>query len=124
MPSTFVRTRASIRDVRAHLLCVMHSSCSAPMQIAELRAHDCALGALLSAGMAGGTGLANVLDVECSSASPSRCAVFHQSVPSTCSIRPKCSTQSRRILMGKYFLAWLLGVPAGLLVLIYVFTHL
>jgi len=25
--------------------------------------------------------------------------------------------------MGKYFLAWLLGVPAGLLVLIYVFTH-
>jgi len=26
-------------------------------------------------------------------------------------------------VMGKYFLAWLLGVPAGLLVLIYVFTH-
>jgi len=26
--------------------------------------------------------------------------------------------------MGKYFLAWLLGVPAGLLVLVYVFTHL
>jgi hypothetical protein len=26
--------------------------------------------------------------------------------------------------MGKYFLAWLLGVPAGLLALIYVFTHL
>ena len=26
--------------------------------------------------------------------------------------------------MGKYFLAWLLGVPAGLLILIYVFTHL
>jgi len=26
--------------------------------------------------------------------------------------------------MGKYFLAWLLGVPAGLLVLIYVFMHL
>jgi hypothetical protein len=25
--------------------------------------------------------------------------------------------------MGKYFIAWLLGVPAGLLVLIYVFTH-
>ena len=27
-------------------------------------------------------------------------------------------------LMGKYFIAWLLGVPAGLLILIYVFTHL
>jgi hypothetical protein len=26
--------------------------------------------------------------------------------------------------MGKYFIAWLLGVPAGLLLLIYVFTHL
>ena len=26
--------------------------------------------------------------------------------------------------MGKYFLAWLLGVPAGLLVLIYLFTHI
>ncbi len=25
--------------------------------------------------------------------------------------------------MGKYFLAWLLGVPAGLLVLIYLFMH-
>lgn len=25
--------------------------------------------------------------------------------------------------MGKYFIGWLLGVPAGLLVLIYVFTH-
>ena len=27
-------------------------------------------------------------------------------------------------VMGKYFIAWLLGVPAGLLILIYVFTHL
>jgi len=26
--------------------------------------------------------------------------------------------------VGKYFLAWLLGVPAGLLILIYLFTHL
>jgi hypothetical protein len=26
--------------------------------------------------------------------------------------------------MGKYFIAWLLGIPAGLLILIYVFTHL
>jgi hypothetical protein len=26
--------------------------------------------------------------------------------------------------MGKYFLAWLLGVPAGLLLLIFVVTHL
>jgi len=26
--------------------------------------------------------------------------------------------------MGKYFIAWLLGVPAGLLVLVYLFTHL
>jgi hypothetical protein len=27
-------------------------------------------------------------------------------------------------IMGKYFIAWLLGVPAGLLILIYVFSHL
>ena len=26
--------------------------------------------------------------------------------------------------MGKYFIAWLLGVPAGLLLLVYVFTRL
>jgi len=26
--------------------------------------------------------------------------------------------------MGKYFIAWLLGVPAGLLVLVYLFMHL
>ena len=26
--------------------------------------------------------------------------------------------------MGKYFLAWLLGVPAGLLILVYLFVHL
>jgi hypothetical protein len=26
--------------------------------------------------------------------------------------------------MGKYLLAWILGVPAGLLLLIYLFTHL
>jgi len=25
--------------------------------------------------------------------------------------------------MGKYFIAWLLGVPAGLLILIYLFAH-
>lgn len=25
--------------------------------------------------------------------------------------------------MGKYFLGWLLGVPAGLLILIYLFMH-
>ena len=31
---------------------------------------------------------------------------------------------SRESDMGKYFIAWLLGVPAGLLVLIYLFTHL
>ncbi|HEY6940783.1 hypothetical protein [Dokdonella sp.] len=31
---------------------------------------------------------------------------------------------SREIHMFKYVIAWLLGVPAGLLVLIYVFTHL
>lgn len=27
-------------------------------------------------------------------------------------------------IMGKYFIAWLLGVPAGLLILIYLFMHL
>jgi hypothetical protein len=26
--------------------------------------------------------------------------------------------------MGKYFLAWILGVPASLLVLVYLFTHI
>jgi hypothetical protein len=28
-----------------------------------------------------------------------------------------------RTIMGKYFLAWLLGVPIGVLVLIYLFMH-
>jgi len=26
--------------------------------------------------------------------------------------------------MGKYFLAWLLGVPAGLLIIVYLIMHL
>jgi hypothetical protein len=26
--------------------------------------------------------------------------------------------------MSKYFIAWLLGVPAGVLILIYIFIHL
>jgi len=26
--------------------------------------------------------------------------------------------------MGKYFIAWLLGVPASLLILVYLFTHI
>ncbi|MBA8884498.1 hypothetical protein [Dokdonella fugitiva] len=34
------------------------------------------------------------------------------------------SVTPRRCRMFKYVLAWLLGVPAGLLLLIYVFTHL
>ena len=29
----------------------------------------------------------------------------------------------RRTIMGKYFLAWILGVPAIVLVLIYMFFH-
>ena len=33
-------------------------------------------------------------------------------------------TAPRRYRMFKYVIAWLLGVPAGLLLLIYVFTHL
>jgi hypothetical protein len=31
--------------------------------------------------------------------------------------------QPRRIFVGKYFLAWLLGVPAVVLVVIYIFMH-
>lgn len=31
--------------------------------------------------------------------------------------------QSKENIMGKYFLAWLLGVPAFVLVLIYFFVH-
>jgi hypothetical protein len=33
------------------------------------------------------------------------------------------SQPSRRKLMGKYFLAWILGVPATVLVLIYLLMH-
>jgi len=32
--------------------------------------------------------------------------------------------QEENRIMGKYFIAWLLGVPAGLLILIYAFSHL
>jgi len=41
-----------------------------------------------------------------------------------------CTTDARDIpgkskenVMGKYFLAWLLGVPGGILLLIFLFTH-
>jgi hypothetical protein len=43
------------------------------------------------------------------------------SLPIRCPVRQR--TISRRTLMGKYFLAWLLGVPAIVLVLIYLFLH-
>jgi len=36
--------------------------------------------------------------------------------------RPPSSGEEN--VMGKYFIAWILGVPAGLLLLIYLFTHL
>jgi hypothetical protein len=36
--------------------------------------------------------------------------------------RPPFSNTEERD-MGKYFIAWLLGVPAGLLILIYLFAH-
>jgi len=36
---------------------------------------------------------------------------------------PSLSHETEERDMGKYFIAWLLGVPAGLLILIYVFTH-
>ena len=38
--------------------------------------------------------------------------------------RSSTTTEMEERGMGKYFIAWLLGVPAGLLILIYVFTHL
>jgi hypothetical protein len=38
--------------------------------------------------------------------------------------RPDCNQLAKEDVMGKYFLAWLLGVPAGVLVLVYLFTHL
>jgi hypothetical protein len=41
-----------------------------------------------------------------------------------CASRALDDDANKEDIMGKYFLAWLLGVPAGLLVLIYVFTHL
>lgn len=31
--------------------------------------------------------------------------------------------QPKENVMGKYFLAWLLGVPGGILLLIFLFTH-
>jgi hypothetical protein len=31
---------------------------------------------------------------------------------------------AKEVIMGKYFLAWLLGVPAGLLVIIYLIMHM
>jgi len=33
------------------------------------------------------------------------------------------SSKSKENVMGKYFLAWLLGVPGGILLLIFLFTH-
>jgi hypothetical protein len=38
--------------------------------------------------------------------------------------RPLLVEDRKEIPMGKYFLAWLLGVPAGLLIIIYAVTHL
>jgi len=32
-------------------------------------------------------------------------------------------TTTQENVMGKYFLAWLLGVPGGILLLVFLFTH-
>ncbi len=37
---------------------------------------------------------------------------------------PLSNPTNQENVMGKYFLAWILGVPAGILVLVYLFTHL
>jgi hypothetical protein len=36
---------------------------------------------------------------------------------------PTSFHQFKENVMGKYFLAWLLGVPGGILLLIFLFTH-
>jgi hypothetical protein len=36
---------------------------------------------------------------------------------------PTFKTSTRRAFMGKYFLAWILGVPGIVLVLLYLFFH-
>ncbi|WP_259772371.1 hypothetical protein [Pseudoduganella armeniaca] len=36
---------------------------------------------------------------------------------------PSFKTSTRRAIMGKYFLAWILGVPGIVLVLLYLFFH-
>jgi len=38
-------------------------------------------------------------------------------------IIPQLEPQTSESVMGKYFLAWLLGVPGGILLLIFLFTH-
>lgn len=39
-------------------------------------------------------------------------------------IRPSRMSRGKEIEMGKYALAWLLGVPGVVLVAIYLFTHM
>jgi hypothetical protein len=38
-------------------------------------------------------------------------------------IIPQLEPTTSENVMGKYFLAWLLGVPGGILLLIFLFTH-
>ncbi len=37
--------------------------------------------------------------------------------------RPRLLPRDEDSTMGKYFIGWLLGVPLGLLILIYLFAH-
>ena len=39
-------------------------------------------------------------------------------------LRMRIDSEDERDCMGKYFLAWLLGVPAGLLIILYLVMHL
>jgi hypothetical protein len=57
------------------------------------------------------------LAIRCNRAVDLRGEFWSQQLDRVCSIQGETK-------MGKYFIAWLLGVPAGLLVLVYLFMHL
>jgi hypothetical protein len=61
--------------------------------------------------------------MNCAGCSRTPCTNVRTPASASGILNPRSQTDERRTIMGKYFLAWILGVPAIVLVILYLFFH-
>ena len=84
--------------------------------ISPVTASDAANPAMGATTRAGGLQIAKAVEVDSSD-------LHDRGSTSFANLRQLGTNNFRENVMGKYFLAWLLGVPGGILLLIFLFTH-